>query len=108
MSKRYENDVIRGGTVELTVDGETILAYEGETIASVLLLEQKKSCYRTRTDSPRMMFCNMGTCYECRVRVQHLGRSNWLLACTTPVQPQMVIDTDVNLSMWIAGYSDGV
>ncbi len=104
MSIRYSENVTRGGSVELTIDGQPVTAYEGETIAAVLLLHDKHACYRTRGDRPRMMFCNMGTCFECRVRVTQATRSRWVLACTTPVRSQMEIDTDVKLSQWI---SDG-
>jgi sarcosine oxidase subunit alpha len=103
MSTRYDRNVTRGSTVEFTIDGKQVSAYGGETIAAVLLLENKAACYRTRTDSPRMMFCNMGTCFECRVRVTHSGISRWMLACTTAVQPKMEVDTSVNLSQWIPG-----
>jgi predicted molibdopterin-dependent oxidoreductase YjgC len=103
MSTRYDTNVTRGSTVELTIDGLQVSAYEGETIAAVLLLANKTACYRTRKDSPRMMFCNMGTCFECRVRVTHGGGSRWMLACTTTVQAQMEIDTGITLSQWIPG-----
>ncbi|MEH6517503.1 MAG: (2Fe-2S)-binding protein [Halioglobus sp.] len=103
MSTRYDNNVTRGSTVELVIDGQQVSAYEGETIASILLLEDKTVCYRTRTNSPRMMFCNMGTCFECRVRVTQAGVSRWMLACNTTVQAQMEVDTGVALSQWIPG-----
>lgn len=103
MSTRYDRKVTRGSTVELIVDGQQVFAYEGETIAAVLLLEDKTACYRTRKDSPRMMFCNMGTCFECRVRITHAGVSRWVLACTTTAQPQMEVDTGIDLSQWIPG-----
>jgi len=103
MSMRANNNVTRGTPVELIIDGQPVTAFEGETIAAVLLLNGKTACYRTREDRPRMMFCNMGTCFECRVRVTQSDVSRWALACVTPVQPQMRIDTDVNLSQWIPG-----
>jgi ferredoxin len=108
MSTRYDRDVTRGNTVELTIDEKQVSAYEGETIAAVLLLENKAACYRTRTGSPRMMFCNMGTCFECRVRVTHAGVSRWMLACTTAVQSQMEIDTGIDLSQWVPGSNGDV
>ena len=103
MSMRTSDNVTRGAIVELIIDGQPVSAYEGETLAAVLLLQEKTACYRTSGDRPRMMFCNMGACFECRVRVTQSSVSRWVLACVTPVQPQMRIDTDVNLSQWIPG-----
>lgn len=103
MATRYSRNVTREDPVELIIDVQPVTAYEGETIAGVLLLQGKKVCYRTRGGRPRMMFCNMGTCFECRVRVRQSCGSRWVLACITPVRSQMEIDTDVNLSLWIAG-----
>jgi D-hydroxyproline dehydrogenase subunit gamma len=108
MARRRNDNVTRGDMVELTVDGQPVSAYKGETLAAVLLLHNKTSFYRTRSDRPRMMFCNMGTCFECRVRVTQAGVSRWVLACVTPVQPRMTVDTDVSLSQWIPGGTDDV
>ncbi|WP_170131975.1 (2Fe-2S)-binding protein [Arenicella xantha] len=103
MSSRANNKVSRGDPIELVIDGQTVSAFAGETIAAVLLLQDKTSCYRTRGDRPRMMFCNMGVCFECRVRVTQNADSRWVLACVTPAQANMRIDTNVDLSHWIAG-----
>lgn len=103
MAKRYGKQVRRGPALELTVDGIAVVAYEGETVASVLLLEGKTATYRTRGNRPRMMFCNMGTCFECRVRVTQGGAAQWVLACMTPVQAHMQIETGVNLAQSLPG-----
>jgi sarcosine oxidase subunit alpha len=103
MSRRYSKGVNRGSEIELTIDGQLVTACEGETLAAVLLLAGKTACYRTGSGSPRMMFCNMGTCFECRVRVTRSGVSRWVLACTTSVESQMQVDTGVVLSQWLTG-----
>ncbi len=108
MSTRYKDNVTRGRTVDVLVDGQSVTVYEGETIATALLLGDSKACYRTGSGSPRMMFCNMGTCFECRVRVTQSGKSRWVLACTTPVQAHMEIDTNVVLAQWMPGQTDDV
>ncbi len=82
----------------IVLDGCPVTAYEGETIATVLLVEDKRACYRTRSDQPRMMFCNMGACFECRVRVREGAATRWVLACTTTVAPGMQVETGVNLA----------
>ena len=106
MPKRCNKNVSRGSTVELVIDGQPVTAYQGETIASVLLLHYKTACYQTRRGRPRMMFCNMGACFECRVRISQAGRLRWVLACVTPVESQMKIDTNIDLSQWIPDAAD--
>lgn len=108
MSSRSNNNVTRGDPVEVILDGQPVSAHEGETIAAVLLLQGITACYRTRGDRPRMMFCNMGLCFECRVRVTQQAVSRWVLACVTPVQSQMIIDTNLDLSQWIPPEADDV
>lgn len=103
MARRSKGGVRRGATLALTVDGLAVTAYEGETIATVLLLLDKTACYRTRSDRPRMMFCNMGACFECRVRVTRGDQVRWMLACTTEVAPGMQVDTGLNLALSLPG-----
>lgn len=108
MATRTNTNVTRGAPIEVIIDGQSVSSYEGETIAALLLLQAKTACYRTRGDRPRMMFCNMGTCFECRVRVTQSGVSRWALACVTPLVSQMSIDTGIDLSQWIPGQTDDV
>ena len=108
MARRYQRNVRRGAPVAIVLDGCPVTAYEGETIATVLLVEDKRACYRTRSDQPRMMFCNMGACFECRVRVTLGETVRWVLACTTAVESDMRIDTGVNLASTLPGGRDGV
>ncbi len=103
MAKRCERNVRRGAPVAITLDGAAVTAFEGETIATVLLIEDRSACYRTRSDRPRMMFCNMGACFECRVRVKQGEEVRWVLACTTPVAPGMQVETGVNLALALPG-----
>lgn len=97
MARRIAQDVQRGEPVELTVDGEAVRAWEGETIASVLLLRGHSDFYRTRSGSPRAPFCNMGACFECRVDIEQQGRHRWVLACMTPVKAGMAVHTGLPL-----------
>lgn len=90
MAHRIEEHVERGSTLELTLDGEVISARQGETLAGVLLLDNKSAFYRTRSGAPRAPFCNMGTCFECRV---HVAGRGWVLACMTTAESGMVVRT---------------
>ena len=80
---------LRGRLVRLTFDGESIDAYEGETIAAALLAAGHR-VWRTTggRGEPRGLFCNMGICFECLVQVD--GRPN-VRACQTPVADGMQV-----------------
>jgi sarcosine oxidase subunit alpha len=108
VAKRYQCNVRRGAPVEIILDGTRVTAFEGETLATVLLIEDKRACYTTRGDQPRMMFCNMGACFECRVRVTQDGTARWVLACMTAVVSGMQVETGVNLALSLPGVRDGV
>ncbi|WP_116365973.1 (2Fe-2S)-binding protein [Parahaliea mediterranea] len=90
MARRIEQGVQRGEPVELIVDGGPVIAREGETLASVLLLQGCSAFYRTHNGQPRAPFCNMGTCFECRVQIEGRG---WVLACQSPVEAHMQVHT---------------
>ncbi len=72
-SLRLEQGIQRGAAFEICIDGESVLAYPGETLATVLF-----STGRHR------LFCGMGICFECRVTLN--GRPN-VRACATLAQP---------------------
>jgi aerobic-type carbon monoxide dehydrogenase small subunit (CoxS/CutS family) len=70
---RLEQGIQRGTAFEITIDGEAVTAYPGETLATVLL-----SAGQTR------LYCGMGICFDCLVTLN--GRPN-VRACTTLAQP---------------------
>ncbi|EED36047.1 putative sarcosine oxidase alpha subunit [Luminiphilus syltensis NOR5-1B] len=93
MPVRVDRGVSRPTPIRITIDGVDFETYEGETIASALLIAGNLHCYTTPTGRPRTMFCNMGTCFECRVVVGQGEDQRWVLACNTPVEPDMCIAT---------------
>ncbi|MEX2489028.1 MAG: (2Fe-2S)-binding protein [Pseudomonadales bacterium] len=97
MATRISKNVERGDTVNIAINGETICAYEGETLATVLLLQDRLAFYETASGHKRAPFCNMGACYECRVHVEHDGRRQWVLACMTTIQENMSVTTGLQL-----------
>ena len=81
----------RGRIITLFVDGRVVTAYEGETVAAVLLAEGQRTFRRTpHGDEARGLFCGMGVCYDCLVTVD--GRAN-VRACLTPVGEGMRVGT---------------
>lgn len=78
----------RGEPMTISLDGEQIVAYPGETVATALLAAGVNGFGYTRTGDPRMPLCNMGTCFDCVVTVDGAPLTR---ACLTPVRPEMVI-----------------
>lgn len=81
----------RGNPLVIYIDGRTVTAFEGETIAAVLLAEGVRVFRRTpKTDEPRGLFCGMGICYDCLVTVNDTPN---VRACLMPIAEGMVIKT---------------
>jgi NADH dehydrogenase/NADH:ubiquinone oxidoreductase subunit G len=91
MALRLDSNVERGRPVQITVDGERIEAYEGESLATAILASGRRVFRHTHPEgAPRGLFCGMGVCYECLVSVA--GRER-VRACIVPVQDGMCIST---------------
>ena len=83
--------VRRAPPVEISFEGRAVAAFEGETVAAALTAAGIR---RLRTDdrgAPRGIFCAMGVCFDCLVRVD--GRPNQR-ACMTKVAPGMRIEPE--------------
>lgn len=84
--------VERGRAITVLVDGQAVTAYQGETVATVLLASGRRNYhYSTRLTSEPWpgFFCGIGVCYGCTVWVDgYLQR-----ACLTPVAENMQILT---------------
>jgi predicted molibdopterin-dependent oxidoreductase YjgC len=76
----------RGPAVSLTVDGRTVSAFEGESVATVLLAEGHAATRFTQGGSPRGVFCGMGVCFDCLVVVDGVPNTR---ACVTWVREGM-------------------
>jgi sarcosine oxidase subunit alpha len=77
----------------LTCDGESVDAYEGETVASALLASGRRILRTSpRRGEPRGMFCGMGVCFDCAMTIDgEVG----LRACMTLVRDGMSVETGV-------------
>ena len=77
-------------TFEIEVDGRTLLARKGQTIAEALLANGLRGLRMTRKQSPRGVYCGMGICYECRMIVNGIPN---VRTCMTPATPGCRIAT---------------
>jgi len=78
----------RGAPVSLTLDGEPVTAYEGESVAALLLAEGHVATRTTRRGAPRGVFCGMGVCFDCLVVVDGIPNTR---ACVTWVREGMAV-----------------
>ena len=93
VNRRVQVGVERGKCFEIEIDGEKILAYEGETIAAALLATGKRICRKTtKRKEPRGIYCGMGICFECRMIVD--GKPN-IRVCQTLATPTCKVQTQL-------------
>jgi predicted molibdopterin-dependent oxidoreductase YjgC len=65
-----DDNIIHGPPVTLSVDGEPLQARPGQTIAAALYASGRRVFRRTRFgDRPRGLYCGMGVCFDCVVKV---------------------------------------
>lgn len=95
---RISQDMERGAPVQLTFNGQPLLAYEGETIAAAIMAGGERRLRTTeRRGQPRGLFCNMGICFDCLVQVD--GRPN-RRACQTVVADGMNVASQDGPGSW--------
>jgi len=80
--------ITRGPALRVTIDGQPVAGHDGETIAT-LMLAAGLPARQDSSGQPRGLWCNMGSCGECTVRLK--GRQ--VRACLTPAEDGMVIET---------------
>ncbi|PCI44725.1 MAG: hypothetical protein COB49_10785 [Alphaproteobacteria bacterium] len=96
MAKRITRHTSRSAPLLLTLNGREISAFEGETLATVILLSGDPACKSDKAGKPRGPFCNMGVCYDCLVTVtdpDFPGQRTKLRACMTRVKAGMRVHT---------------
>lgn len=83
--------IARGTAFQIILDGESLTAYEGESVLGVLWACGRRVLRRSPVKAePRGFLCGMGVCFECLVTVD--GRPN-VRACLQPAKPGMRIET---------------
>jgi len=93
---RIENhpilDFKRGTPVCFTFDGETIHAFDSETIAVALHSAGVCKLSFSQKQRPRGLYCAIGNCSSCMMIVD--GEAN-VKTCTTLVRDGMIVETQV-------------
>ena len=77
-------------TFTFFLDGQPMEAYAGETIGAAMLVAGRRTIRRTggRGDG-RGLYCVMGACWECAVRVA----DRTVRACLEPAVPGLRVET---------------
>ena len=73
-----------GEKFEIEVDGKTILACSGQTIAEALLANGIRMLRMTQKQASRGVYCGMGICYECRMIVNGIPNVRTCMTLVTP------------------------
>ncbi len=94
-------DAQAGKTVTIYVDGKPLEAVEGEVVLAALFAHGIRVSRTTRiTGEPRGMFCGIGRCTDCIMRID--GVPN-VRTCLTYVREGMVVETQEKLGAWGGG-----
>jgi predicted molibdopterin-dependent oxidoreductase YjgC len=81
----------RGVSFNIEVDGRELMAYEGETVASVLMAAGIQAfASHAEPYAPSRLFCGMGTCQQCLVTIDDLPNCQ---ACRILACPGMKVVT---------------
>lgn len=84
-----------GDAITFTVDGRPLEARRGQTIAAALLASGRRTFRQTRVNgSPRGLYCGMGMCFDCIVKVG----GETVRACMTPVEDGMQVTLPVQFT----------
>ncbi len=94
-NRRVDRGVARGRQFEMEVDGRTIVAHEGETVAAALTAAGVRIHRITaKRHEPRGMYCGIGLCYECLMVINGVPNTR---ACQTLATPGARIATQIGI-----------
>lgn len=77
--------------VRVMLNGRGIEAAAGSSVAAALMNEGVTRFRTSVAGAPRAPLCGMGSCFECRVRIDGAPHQR---ACLITVRDGMAIDTD--------------
>jgi sarcosine oxidase subunit alpha len=75
---------------DIFINDRKFQACEGQTIAAVMISNGIKFYQQSLDGSPRGLYCGIGHCFSCMVRVD--GQDH-IRACVTMAKPGMVVET---------------
>ena len=78
-------------SVQIEVDGRAVVFERGVTVAAALAQMGRLDLRRSVSGERRGVLCGMGTCHECRVRIDGIAHRR---ACLTLAEHGMRVRTD--------------
>jgi len=91
LEQRVQKGVERGRQFEIEVDGEKITAFEGETIAAVLMASGRRTFRHTaKKNHPRGVYCGIGLCHDCMMIIDGIPNTR---SCQTLATPGCRVET---------------
>ncbi len=90
-----DESVARGKKISIMIDDKKVTAFEGESVAAVMMVNGQVAMRTTTEDQPRGVFCGMGVCFDCLVVVDDVPNTR---ACMTWVKEGMQVKTQRGLS----------
>lgn len=89
--RRLSNDTERPPPITIEINGESVEAFPGESVATAILSSGRRVFRNTPGGQPRAPFCNMGVCFDCVVTVN--GVRN-VRSCMTTVREGMSVEIE--------------
>jgi D-hydroxyproline dehydrogenase subunit gamma len=81
---------VAGETVTSTVDGSSVRALAGDTVAAALFAAGYDHCRTTPVSgAPRAPYCMMGVCFDCLVTIDGVGNRQ---GCLVRVRDGMKVE----------------
>ncbi len=89
MFKRMNNSITGSKTVRLTIEGKEIVAFQGDTVATAMLVSGFAYTRITPVkEKRRAPYCMMGICFDCIVEINGIPNQR---ACQILVQDGMCV-----------------
>lgn len=76
---------------EIRINGKPFLAAEGSSVAVAIMQSGVLAFRRSVSGEPRAPFCGMGTCYECRAKVDGVQQER---TCVLTVRAGMEVEVE--------------
>jgi predicted molibdopterin-dependent oxidoreductase YjgC len=90
-----DESVTRGKSVTIFIDDQEVSAFEGESVAAVMMVDGHVAMRTTIEGEQRGVFCGMGVCFDCLVVVDDIPNTR---ACMTWVREGMRVKSQKGLS----------